>query len=72
MLHMTAAYAAADTDTDKLAQAIHRVRPGHAPFTVDRIIIIEVYWLHGPLPGRNDLFGRRICWDTVDTIPLQG
>lgn len=67
---MTAAYAAAVTDTDELAQAIHRLRPGHAPFTVSRIIVNEVYWRTAQLPGRNDLPGRQICWDTIATIPL--
>ncbi|MEU3566859.1 2'-5' RNA ligase family protein [Kitasatospora sp. NPDC036755] len=70
VLHMTAAYAAADTDTDELAQAIHRIRPGHAPFTVSRIILNEVYWRRAPLPGHNGLVGRQIGWDTIATIPL--
>ncbi|MFD8782783.1 2'-5' RNA ligase family protein [Kitasatospora sp. NPDC059599] len=69
VLHATAAYAAADTDTDELAQAIHRVRPGHAPFTVSRIIVNEVYWRRVPVAG-TDLPGRQICWDTLATVPL--
>ncbi|RGD59424.1 hypothetical protein DR950_17935 [Kitasatospora xanthocidica] len=70
VLHMTAAYAAADTDTDELAQAIHQVRPGHAPFTVSRVIVNEVHWRPAPLPGRNDLLGWQIGWDTIAAIPL--
>ncbi|MEU1283343.1 2'-5' RNA ligase family protein [Kitasatospora sp. NPDC005856] len=69
ILHATAAYAAADIDTDGLAQAIHRVRPGHAPFTVSRIIVNEVYWQRVPVAGA-DLPGWQICWDTAATIPL--
>ncbi|MFF4923497.1 2'-5' RNA ligase family protein [Kitasatospora sp. NPDC001261] len=69
VLHTTAAYAAADTDSDELAQAIHRVRPGHAPFTVNRIIVNEVFWRRVPVPG-TDLPGWRICWDTVATVRL--
>ncbi|MDH6710518.1 hypothetical protein P3T27_007268 [Kitasatospora sp. MAA19] len=51
VLHTTAAYAAADTDTDDLAQTIHRVRPGHALFTVSRIIVNEVHWQRVPIGG---------------------
>ncbi|MFJ9453766.1 2'-5' RNA ligase family protein [Kitasatospora sp. NPDC101447] len=71
VLHTTVAYAAADTDTDELAQAVHRVRPGHAPFTVRRIIVNEVFWQSVPVPG-TALPGRRICWDTLATIRLDG
>ncbi|MFI9159532.1 2'-5' RNA ligase family protein [Kitasatospora aureofaciens] len=69
VLHMTAGYAAADVDTDELAQVIHRVRPGHAPFTVRRIELIEVYWQRVPVDG-SDASGRRIRWDTVAAVPL--
>ncbi|MFH9353151.1 2'-5' RNA ligase family protein [Kitasatospora sp. NPDC017646] len=69
VLHMTAGYAAADLDTDELAQVIHRVRPGHAPFTVSRIELIEVYWRRAPVDG-SDTSGWRICWDTAAAVPL--
>ncbi|MBO1419179.1 2'-5' RNA ligase family protein [Streptomyces sp. FH025] len=71
VLHMTAGYAAADVDTDELAQVIHRVRPGHAPFTVRRIVLIEVYWQRVAVDDA-DAPGWRICWDTLADIPLDG
>ncbi|MGA5822592.1 2'-5' RNA ligase family protein [Kitasatospora sp. NPDC094028] len=71
VLHTTAAYAAAETDTDELAQTVHRVRPGHAPFTVRRIILNEVYWRRVPVAGA-DLPGWQIDWDTIATVPLNG
>ncbi|MCX4690051.1 hypothetical protein OG401_38150 [Kitasatospora purpeofusca] len=69
VLHTTAAYAASDIDTDRVAQIIHYVRPGHAPFAVSRIALIEVYWQRVPTPGA-DLPGWQICWDTHAVIPL--
>ncbi|MGY0459217.1 2'-5' RNA ligase family protein [Kitasatospora sp. cg17-2] len=69
VLHTTVAYAAADTDTDQVAQIIHYVRPGHATFTVSRIALIEVYWQRVPTPGA-DLPGWQICWDTHAVVPL--
>ncbi|WP_331743965.1 2'-5' RNA ligase family protein [Kitasatospora sp. NBC_01300] len=72
VLHTTVGYAAADTDTDELAQVIHRVRPGHASFRVSRIIVNEVYWRPAQLPGRTGLIGQQICWNTLATIRLDG
>lgn len=46
-------------------------RPGHAPFTVRRIIVNEVCWQSVPVPGA-DLPGRQICWDTLATVRLDG
>ncbi|MFF2079043.1 2'-5' RNA ligase family protein [Kitasatospora sp. NPDC058162] len=69
VLHMSAGYAAADLDTEEVAQVVHRVRPGHAPFTVRRIELLEVYWRRVPVDG-SDVSGWRICWDTVAAIPL--
>ncbi|MER7844280.1 2'-5' RNA ligase family protein [Kitasatospora sp. NPDC096077] len=73
VLHMTAGYAAADLDTDELAQVVHRVRPGHAPVTVRRIELIEVYWRRVPVDGGDagaGAVGWQICWDTVAAVPL--
>ncbi|MBD0690933.1 2'-5' RNA ligase family protein [Streptomyces sp. CBMA123] len=69
VLHTTAGYATADADTDELAQTIHRVRPGHAPFTVRRIILNEVHWRRAPAPG-TELPVWQLDWDTLATIRL--
>ncbi|MFD0273483.1 2'-5' RNA ligase family protein [Kitasatospora sp. NPDC127111] len=69
VLHMTAGYAIADTDSDELAQIVHRVRPGHAPFTVGRIVLVEVSWRR-VVPSGGDEPVWRIDWDTIETVPL--
>lgn len=71
VLHMTAGYAHADTDTDALAQVIHRVRPGHAAFTVGRLVLVDVRWQRAPLTG-SAASAWQITWNTVETIPLDG
>ncbi|MEU6239114.1 hypothetical protein [Kitasatospora sp. NPDC047058] len=69
VLHMTAGYATADTDSDELAQIVHRVRPGHAPSTVGRIVLVEVAWQR-VVPAGSDGPVWRIGWDAVATVPL--
>ncbi|MFE6052866.1 2'-5' RNA ligase family protein [Kitasatospora sp. NPDC056446] len=71
VLHLTAGYAAADTDTDALAPRLLRVRPSHVPLTVREVALVEVYWRQSPVPnGIAGEGGWEIDWTTVASFAL--
>lgn len=61
--HMALAYANGEQDSDPVARALRRVRPSHAPMTVDAVHLVEV---------EQDPERCLYRWTTVHTFPLRG
>ncbi|WP_157845576.1 2'-5' RNA ligase family protein [Kitasatospora phosalacinea] len=69
VIHLSAGYAAADTDTDPLTVLLHRVRPGHAPLTLRRVALVEVFWHRAETPV-GGASGWTIDWTVLDQVLL--
>ncbi|QKW23908.1 hypothetical protein HUT16_36690 [Kitasatospora sp. NA04385] len=69
VLHLSAGYAAADTDTDPLTVLLHRVRPGHAPLTLRQVALVEVFWRPAATPTGGAV-GWTIDWTVLERFPL--
>lgn len=60
--HLTIGYASAEADSDHVQRLLRRVRPSHAPLTVDAVYLVDVT----AAPGRS----QTITWEPVVAIPL--
>lgn len=59
--HMTLCYAIDDHDADDLSRDLRRIRPSHAPLTIDAVHLVDVW--QEPHQG---VYG----WETIETFSL--
>ncbi|WP_229070408.1 2'-5' RNA ligase family protein [Actinoplanes sp. DH11] len=61
--HMTIGYANGEADNADIQRDLRRVRPSHAPMTIDRVHLVDV---------AVDATAKTVTWSPIAEIPLGG